>query len=262
MAGLRLMSALLVEAHAHTLTPQSSAMPRRLLQFRQRARELSACSKGNSLVQHIYQLASAGEVDLVAEAMEQLTPSMLALDAPLHLPPGKIGYQHVYSDARFSMGIFVLPAGSSIPLHDHPHMTVLSKLIFGALHVTSYDLPEAASEPRPALFGGLRPRQRQRRLRCAPAQRTVVAAPAATLKLDPVHGNLHAFRALNDTAVFDVLLPPYNDAAGRSCHYYAEVDEQRRADGHRVTLEEVSWPPTLKIASMQYEGPRCGPECE
>jgi plant cysteine oxidase len=55
-----------------------------------------------------------------------------------------IGYHHVFSDSLLSIGIFVLPEGAVIPLHDHPNMTVLSKLIYGSLQVTSYDMPTDA----------------------------------------------------------------------------------------------------------------------
>lgn len=53
-------------------------------------------------------------------------------------------YLHIYEDSAFSLGVFMLPAGTSIPLHDHPDMNVISHLLFGSLHVTAYD---RASDP-------------------------------------------------------------------------------------------------------------------
>ncbi|EOD36442.1 hypothetical protein EMIHUDRAFT_226497 [Emiliania huxleyi CCMP1516] len=139
---------------------------------------------------------------------------------------------HVYADAALSIGIFVLPAGASIPLHDHPGMSVLSQLLYGSLHVTS--------------------QTGERRMRCAPPTERVVRAPAPPLRLDPLRGNIHEF----DTAVFDVLTPPYNDFAGRSCHYYSAAAQEDNA----VELREVPWPSGLVIASAPYRGPPCGPE--
>lgn len=67
---------------------------------------------------------------------------------PAHaLPPlttctrrGKVSYMHIYEDGDLTLGVFLLPAGACIPLHNHPGMTVVSRLLFGSLHIKAYDL--------------------------------------------------------------------------------------------------------------------------
>eukprot|EP00455_Lapot_gusevi_P014117 TRINITY_DN1698_c0_g3_i2.p1 TRINITY_DN1698_c0_g3~~TRINITY_DN1698_c0_g3_i2.p1 ORF type:complete len:423 (+),score=97.48 TRINITY_DN1698_c0_g3_i2:83-1351(+) len=86
------------------------------------------------------------QLQVLSDAVDQLTPASLGLKIP-PTPVGRDGnstppvfYQPIYSGDDFHMGIFLLPKHAILPLHDHPHMTVITKLLYGNLHVRSFDL--------------------------------------------------------------------------------------------------------------------------
>jgi len=58
-----------------------------------------------------------------------------------------VRYLHVKEiEHRYSAGIFVFPPNASIPLHDHPDMVVISRILYGELYVTSYDVMPSSSD--------------------------------------------------------------------------------------------------------------------
>ncbi|KAL2528766.1 Plant cysteine oxidase 1 [Forsythia ovata] len=70
----------------------------------------------------------AAVLDKMTQADVGLRPDMPFFDskqAPI------ITYLHLHECDKFSIGIFCLPPSSVIPLHNHPRMTVFSKLLFG-----------------------------------------------------------------------------------------------------------------------------------
>lgn len=146
-----------------------------------------------------------------------------------------VGYQDIYQGTDMTLCIFLLRRGSIIPLHDHPGMYVFGRLLFGQMRVLSYDLEPDSGEPlqledsfRNGQFGCKRSPATlsSRRRRWAKFISSEVLGPCpATYGLSPSRGNLHQLEALEDSAFFDVVSPPYSASQGRECtcdhrHYH------------------------------------------
>ncbi|PIA27948.1 hypothetical protein AQUCO_07400054v1 [Aquilegia coerulea] len=176
-------------------------------------------------------------------------------------PP--ITYLHLYESEKFSIGIFCLPPSAVIPLHNHPGMTVFSKLLFGSMHIKSYDWTELSGNAN----GNLDPPQ-PTGVRLAEVKvDCVFNAPCNTSILYPADGgNMHCFTAMTSCAVLDVLGPPYSNAEGRHCTYYQDfpyksfpgevrsVAENER-EGY-VWLEEREKPDDFNVVGAMYRGPK------
>ena len=78
---------------------------------------------------------------------------------------------------------------------------------------------------------------------------TVLTPEAPTFCLRPGFANIHAFEALGDCAVLDLLLPPYDDDAGRACHYFVPSGDEQRPE------LVVSAPPPGKLV-IRNEPPK------
>jgi len=114
--------------------------------------------------------------------------------------------------------LFVLPAGSCLPLHDHPDMVVVSKLLYGTLNVESFDRTEAevgVTLPDDAIA--------VRRVDHGPwtAEDKSDAGASVRVLLPNAGGNYHELHAVTNAAFLDVLAPPYEPYPGqRPCTYY------------------------------------------
>lgn len=204
---------------------------------------------------------------LPPHAMEKLSTRLDRLQAEdLGLSPrdswrlrsshARVGYQDVYSGPELTLCIFVLAAGACIPLHDHPDMDVFGRLLYGRMRVVSFD-PEPVLPPVP-LASGSRPPTGSR---WAYRRPDVIVGPApTTYTLGPGDGNIHELHALEDCAFFDVVVPPYDPAAGRNCTYYGVASSpqlNQEANG-RVLLVPTS-ARDFMTESLDYKGPRFDP---
>ena len=175
-----------------------------------------------------------------------------SLSPPPHHPHHPaITYHHIAEDAEVSLGVFVLPAGASIPLHNHPGMTVLSRVLAGRLALRSFDWAPGEAPPSTTSW-------RDATL-VADAVLTAGAPPAS---LRPASGgNIHSFTAVGGpAAVLDLLAPPYRpDADGRDCTYYEEAPPApgTRAPtrpGTRARLRAVEAPSWFTVERAPYHG--------
>ncbi|KAB2020378.1 hypothetical protein ES319_D07G064700v1 [Gossypium barbadense] len=170
-----------------------------------------------------------------------------------------ITYLHIHECDGFTMCIFCFPTSSVIPLHDHPEMTVFSKVLYGSLHVKSYDWIEPTCI-RESTEPGC-PQVRLARL----VMDKVFTAPCRTSVLYPKSGgNLHCFTAVSPCAVLDVLAPPYREDLGRKCTYYIDYPFSTSGNGAQISngkeedyawLAETETPDDLYMQPGVYVGP-------
>ncbi|CAO2207074.1 unnamed protein product [Urochloa humidicola] len=155
----------------------------------------------------------------------------------------RITYVHIHQCDDFSMGVFCFPAGATLPLHDHPEMVVLSKLLYGSVRVRSYDW--VAAPP---------PSSRKCGLARAVAADEVRRAPCEASVLFPRSGgNLHAFTAVTPCAILDVLTPPYSEEQGRPSTYFSDIPIPSLPGF--AFLEETDLPEDFSVAGAPYLGP-------
>ena len=177
----------------------------------------------------------AAELRQQGPQIDALLTAMSAVDAAalgIQEYKGACTYLGIVEHADYAIAAFVLAPHAKIPLHDHPHMTVLSRVVRGSLHVTSFDVGADGKARRSSSI------------------MTSADGPAA---LFPSVNNVHEFRAGDGGAVvLDVIVPPYDEDAGRACHYF-----EAAAIGDGVfRLREVPEPADFECLGAVYNGLR------
>lgn len=202
----------------------------------------------------------AADLRLVPRSSEDGPPGVSPLGAPLTPPQPPVTYMHICETDHFSMGVFLLKSGASIPLHDHPGMHGVLKVMYGKVRISCFDrleVPPVAPVLLPqAQVGALR-----RSVLRSTGEFTEDSGPCV---LSPDRDNLHQIDAVDGpTAFMDILAPPYDPDEGRDCHYYkvlrdGEVKAEHRSkkEGEEeVWLMEISQPSDFWCGGEPYPGP-------
>ncbi|KAJ3671123.1 hypothetical protein LUZ60_008549 [Juncus effusus] len=170
--------------------------------------------------------------------------------------PPPVTYLHIYKCPKFSIGIFCLPELAVIPLHNHPDMTVFSKILFGSMHIKSYDWVNSHQTLIPTEGERLAKVNTDAEFR-APCESSILYPETG--------GNMHCFTAVTSCAVLDVLGPPYSTDEDRDCTYYDAFPFSSFSRGMSEPNEkgEYVWlkareeiPASFRLDISEYVGPK------
>ena len=173
---------------------------------------------GNATLEAILKAARRSSAsEEIGALMDSLTPDLIGLpraDAPSsQRERGVIYTRTLHEDAEMELVVFIFPDGATLPLHNHPGMTVYSKVLYGSLAVRALDWErplradelELMSQETEALLAADAEQQQRGRagartplipsLRARRRADAVLTPSTPTARLTPSSGNVHAFAA-------------------------------------------------------------------
>lgn len=197
--------------------------------------------------------------------MDNLKADDLGFDPNFNDPavwkePGKAPctYIEVFQNSDVNLSMFILKPGFKMPLHDHPHMYGLLKLISGAVRLKSYSkYPLTDEVSKSVQVKSHSAVGRNNKFLAEITSDEVCSAISPTCVLTPTKSNFHEIEALEfPAAFFDVLAPPYETylkAVGpRLCRYYKINNE---ISTNLVEMQEIRVPDSFYCDQAPYLGP-------
>ncbi|XP_024312563.1 plant cysteine oxidase 1 [Brachypodium distachyon] len=166
--------------------------------------------------------------------------------------------KNLYECDTFTVAAFLLSPGKVMPLHDHPRMTVFSKILMGSAHVTSYDWVQ------PSLCLDRRWLLAQKVL-----DKEFTPESGAWALYPDTGGNVHRLAAGADgpCAFIDVLSPPYGsplqqiggsfyeDMPFKKIHPAVPNQISEEQKGKLAWLQQIGVPKDLNLITLQNRGP-------
>lgn len=143
---------------------------------------------------------------------------------------GTISLINVYPNKSLWLGLFCMAQGTRFPLHDHPDMIGMTRLIHGHISYRSMDILSSTAG-----------------LSEAKLQTAGEAQHSALLWLTPSCGNIHEIQAIQSSVLLDLFIPNYSSS--RVCTYFEEIS----SEGDEVVLSS-SPQPDIPCRELPYTG--------
>ncbi|XP_050075350.1 2-aminoethanethiol dioxygenase [Anopheles maculipalpis] len=152
-----------------------------------------------------------------------LEPSLVATETFQQPSKAPCTYVGVFENDRFAMSVFVLRENYTMPLHDHPQMHGLLRVVSGAVQICSYS--EVARRDTVEPKDG---KLRRHVLVVAEPEKIISSSAGDCAVLTPTERNFHEITAIGGPAAFfDILSPPYNLSSQPQYFFYRKVPVPR-----------------------------------
>jgi len=226
-------------------------------------------------------------LSILRDLMSRLTAHDVNLDRALVLDSAPfdrdtglapVTFIDIWKDEHFSMSIFILKPGTRLPMHDHPGMHGLIRVIHGRMNIFSYSLLQRkrGDSFEPVHTSGYGECYSVRKgdvfmaHQLSAASGDTIDVNSETIILTPLEGNIHEIRT-SDSAVafFDILAPPYDDHryGPHQCHYYRELPVSKANTELSASAQEknlcklicIPTPMDYWTDDAPYDGPYINP---
>ncbi|XP_068681281.1 2-aminoethanethiol dioxygenase-like [Montipora capricornis] len=220
-----------------------------------RAEETAAFSSNFDRLKKLLDAITAEDIMLVVSNSKEQSNGTFSKAPATHMS--------IFECQFFTLAVFILKKGCSIPLHDHPGMFGLCKVVCGQVTIVSYDV-----QTEPPLNGKmdgfpknqLHPHFKRRAMRCKKSMQTL-DKNSETCVLTPTSNNYHSIHnsGVGPTAFIDILAPPYEN--GRDCTYFRESNLSSNKvspieiDNSDSWIIEIPPPRDFFCDTQPYKGP-------
>lgn len=201
------------------------------------------CQKNFEMLRNLMDKVTAADVRLdhdVLEFVQMQSAPMCVVD--------------IFENQDITIAIFILKQGVTMPMHDHPGMHGLLKVIAGAVKIESFTMETSVDDI-------IEPNTGYTAIKHAGK---VAKDTDDACVLTPWERNLHEISCVEGPAAFlDILSPPYDvDEFGRGtrpCTFFRVTGSLRTTENDdkldKVRLESTESPPDFFSRSLKYLGP-------